>query len=80
MRDKLPYQGINVVLEVCQLLPLLLHAPSQTNHLLHQLLIEDNYNKDNDHNGDDYHQLLIVHGTFQILSYETVHSQWHQQV
>ena len=35
------YQGINVVLEVCQLLALLLHAPSQTNHLLHQLLIED---------------------------------------
>ena len=54
MRDKLPYQGINVVLEVCQLLALLLHAPSQTNHLLHQLLIEDD-----DHNGDDDLQLIL---------------------
>ena len=48
------YQGINVVLEVCQLLALLLHAPSQTNHLLHQLLIEDD-----DHNGDDDLQLIL---------------------
>ena len=56
MRDKLPYQGINVVLEVCQLLALLLHAPSKANHLLHQLLIEDE-----DHDGDDELQLLVVH-------------------